>query len=209
MTFDEPIRDADALALEPADLDGHTIDELSDYLDRDRLPPDPSIDSSAGCQIALGALERLRDAARSVLVADQAEQPPADESWITRVLLGIATESRAGREIPLTSTDPDTQLAITEGAVRGVIRAAGDTVGGLLIGRVRLEGDLIEPGAPVVVSVDASVIWGQSIPLVVERIREAIHTQLLRHTELNVVAIDVTVHDIHVAPDAAQIETEE
>ncbi|MFD1715731.1 Asp23/Gls24 family envelope stress response protein [Amnibacterium flavum] len=198
MTSDEPIRDPDALALEPDDLDGHTIDELSDYLDRDMTPPDPSIDGSAGCQIALDALERLREVSRAVLLADQAAPVPPDESWVTRVLLGIAVDARAGRDVPLTSTEPGAELAITEGAIRGLIRAAGDTVGGLLIGRVRLDGDVLVPGAPVRVTVDASVGWGQRIPDVVSRIRDAIHTQLLRHTELNVVAIDVNVHDIHV-----------
>ena len=31
------------LALEPEDLDGHTVEELDDYLDRGCTPPDPSI----------------------------------------------------------------------------------------------------------------------------------------------------------------------
>ena len=35
------------------DLDGHTFDELAEYLDRDRTPRDPDIESSAACRLAL------------------------------------------------------------------------------------------------------------------------------------------------------------
>ena len=38
------------------DLDGHTIEELSDYLDAGRTPVDASIEGSPGCRIALDAL---------------------------------------------------------------------------------------------------------------------------------------------------------
>ena len=44
---------------DPADLDGHTIDELGEYLDRGRIPFDPSIEASPGCQLALQSMERL------------------------------------------------------------------------------------------------------------------------------------------------------
>ena len=52
------------LGFEPEDLDGHSIDELTDYLERGRTPADPSIEGSPACRNALRALERLRDLAR-------------------------------------------------------------------------------------------------------------------------------------------------
>ena len=49
---------SDGTAPETADLDGHSIEELSDYLDAGRQPRNESIESSAGCQIALDSLAK-------------------------------------------------------------------------------------------------------------------------------------------------------
>lgn len=182
-------------------VDGHSLDELSDYLDRGRQPPDLSIDESPECQVALTSLQRLRDVSTASLALDVARQPQVDESWLRGVLSGIAREARAGRDIPLASK-PATSLAITEGAVRGVLRAAGERVDGVVIGRCRLDGDVTRPGAPVVVRIDASVLWGLRIPEVAELVRRAVAQDLMRHTELVIASIDVTVHDVHGHPAA-------
>lgn len=191
--------EAGRLGLDADDLDGHTLEELSDYLESGRTPRDPSIEGSAGCRLALDALERLHGLAGGLLEADAAAEPPADDAWIARVLGGIAMDARAGRSIPL-SSDAGASLSITEGAVRGIVRSAENDVPGALVGRLVLRGDVTEPGEPIVVGVDVSVPFGRPIPLLAEEMRAAIARRLRLHTELNVEAIDVTVHDIRTLP---------
>ena len=95
-----------------------------------------------------------------------------------------------------TEDDSRALAVITEGAVRAIIRAAGDGVDGIFVGRCRFTGDITIPGEPVTIDVDASVLWGQSIPQTAERVREAITADLARHTVLNISAVNVTVHDV-------------
>jgi len=183
--------------LEPDDLDGHTIEELSDYLDAGRSPADASIDASPGCQIALAALARLRSLSGSILDAEASGEPVPDESWISGIVQNIGREARAGRSIPLSHPSPSASLALTEGSVRGLIRAAGEEAGGLVVGRCRLDGDVATPGAPVAIQVEVSAYGDESIPAAAARLRTAISEALGRHTELVVTAIDITVQDIH------------
>lgn len=195
-------RDGDdraALARAGDDLDGHTLEELGDYLDRGRLPLDPSIENSPECRRALVALESLRRASRSMIETEMSREPRLDESWVGSILAQVSLEARHGRSIPLTSPDETTTFDITEGTVRGLIRAAGDTVGGLLVGRTELVGDVTVPGEQIVVRLDVSVFWGERIPEVVAHLREAVYSELLRHTELAITSIDVVVHDVHFA----------
>lgn len=190
----------DPLRMEPDDLDGHTIEELSDYLDSGRFPADSSIDESAGCQIALDALERLRALTPELIAADTKAESEADESWVERILAGIALDARAGRRIPIVIDRPGVDAGITEGAVRGVIRAAENTVPGVLIGRCRFDGDVTVPGEPVLIRVDVSVPYGLPIPSLVDRLRAEISTRLSAHTTLNVTGINITVSDLRQSP---------
>ena len=178
------------------DLDGHTIDELGDYLDRGRLPRDESIESSPGCLIALDSLERLRGAAWAMLEVEASAEPERDSAWLGRVLGNISREARAGRDIPISHPDPAVALTVTEGSVRGLIRAAGDADGGALIGACTLDGDVTVPGEPITVSVTASVAWGRNLADVADGLRSAIGAALARHTELTIAAINVTIQDI-------------
>ncbi len=134
------------LGVEPDDLDGHTVEELSAYLDAGRTPVDPSIEASPGCQIALEAMERLRSLSGPLLEADAEAASAPEASWVARILDTITLEARSGRRIPLESPSPSADLAITEGAVRGVIRAAEADVDGIIVGRCRLRGDVTVPG---------------------------------------------------------------
>ncbi|WP_439901211.1 Asp23/Gls24 family envelope stress response protein [Microbacterium azadirachtae] len=193
---------ANALGFEPEDLDGHTMDELSDYLDAGRQPADPSIDASPGCRIALDALERLRRLGPALLDQDTAGEPQPDDNWVRSILDGIARDARAGRRIPFPVAEPDDDLGITEGAVRGLIRAAGDGVPGVLIGRCRLDGEVTTPGAPVRIEVEASVPYGLPISRLAERLRDEIGERLRTHTELNVTGIDIVVHDVRDLPSS-------
>ncbi|MCK8476578.1 hypothetical protein [Microbacterium aurugineum] len=196
MTDDKETPKARRLSLAPTDLDGHTLDELTDYLEAGRQPADRSIDESPGCQLALDALERLHGLGAELIAAETAAEPEVDESWVDRILSGIAIDARAGRRIPFASIDPDVDLGITEGAVRGLIRAAEKVVPGLLVGRCRLDGDVTTANAPIRVEIDASAMHGQSIPVVAERLRTEADRSLRAHTELNIVAIDIAIRDI-------------
>lgn len=180
------------------DLDGHTIEELSDYLDAGRTPADPAIEGSPGCRIALDALARLRELTPELLAADTAAEPEPDDTWVQSILAGITLDARAGRRIPLTTATPalDADLGITEGAVRGLIRAAEHTVPGVVVGKCRFDGDVTVPGEPVRVRVDVSVPYGEPIPDLTDRLRAEISARLKSHTTLNVTGIDIKVHDI-------------
>jgi uncharacterized alkaline shock family protein YloU len=187
---------------ERAHLDGHTIEELSDYLDRGRVPADPSIDTSAASQIALASLARLRDAMTSLLQHEADQAPVLDESWVTAIMDGIALDARSGRDIPVSHPSPNARLAITEGAVRGLVRAAGDTIDNLIVGRCRLVGDVSIPGEPITITVDASIYRGESIPDLANTLRDALYKVLTAHTELTIAGIDVTISTIYLTrPD--------
>lgn len=193
---------------EPDHLDGHTIEELSDYLDRGRLPADSSIDQSAACQIALASLERLRGAMTSLL-QDEADQAPArDESWVTAILDGIVRDARSGRDIPISHPSPSARLFVTEGAIRGLLRGAGDTVDNVIVGRCSLDGDLTTPGAPITIAIDAIVYRGESIPALADTLRDALFTVLKTHTELTIAGIDVTIRDIYLTRPNPESEQE-
>lgn len=184
------------LGLGAADLDGHTIEELTDYLEAGRTPVDPSIEQSSGCQLALDALERLHGLGPALLDADAATQPAADAGWVDRILSGIAIDARAGRRIPFVSPDATIDLGITEGAVRGLIRSAENAVPGLLVGRCRIAGDVSVPGEPVSITIDASALYGEPLSTSAERLRDEVRRRLEAHTPLDILAIDVVIGDI-------------
>lgn len=204
-------------SLEPDDLDGHTIDELADYLDAGMQPADPSIDDSAACQNALAAIVRLRRSSLGSLEAAAEQEAPADESWISGVLANISLEARAGRDVPLRPAAPTERPVMTEGAIRSLVRTAGDAVPDALIARCTLEGDVTELGAPVHVVVEIAVRAGSMIQRVASDVRETVAAVLATQTDLLVEAVDVVVRDLlpppesdAVAPDdAAADHTEE
>jgi uncharacterized alkaline shock family protein YloU len=178
-------------------LDGFTLDELSEYLDGGRSPRNAQIENSPGCLIALDGLTRLRAVTAAMVVSETATETERDTAWISAVLGNISREARAGRDIPISHTDPSIELVVTEGSVRGMIRAAGDNVPGVLVGSCTLEGDVTVPHEPIVVAVNASVATGLNVTEVAEVLRHSIRQVLADHTELNVVAINVIVRDVH------------
>ena len=188
-----PRPDPDASPLEPQNLDGHTIEQLSDYLDRGRLPRDASIETSPGAQHALAALSRLRSIAPKILEAEAAAKPPANDGWIKRILDQIGIQANAGRDIPIESDVPSATLSISEGAVRALVREVGDELPGMFVERARLEGDVETAGAPVAVSVEISVFHGTNPTDVMEQLRTGVLDALATHTELNVSEVTVNV----------------
>jgi len=176
---------------------GTTIDQLSDYLDRDRTPRDPHIESCPDCLNALEALERVGRLSRDLIDADAAELPAPPESWFERIFTSIQEELRAGRSLPLSHPDPRVQITVTEGAVRALLRDSGDAIDGVFISRTEIVGDAETLGAPVEINLTASVRFGTSIQHLTDELREVAYAALAKHTDLNVVAVNISVEDIH------------
>jgi len=189
--------DLDTPDREVAHLAGHTIEELSDYLDRDRTPADPTIDASPECQIALRSLQRLRDVQGSLLTEDVEREADRSDSWVTSILQNINLEAHSGRDIPLSHPSPTARLVVTEGAVRGILRATGDGIDNIIVGRCRLDGDVSVPGDPITIRIDAAVSQGEDIPAKAEALREAVYAALHEHTDLNVATIEITIRDVY------------
>ena len=199
--------DLDALELD--DLDGHSIDELADYLDAGMQPPDPTIDGSPACQNALAAILRVRHASLGSLEAAARDEAPADESWIGGVLANISLESRSGRDVPLRAQSESERPVMTEGAIRSLIRRTGDGVPGVLVARCRLEGDVTELAAPIRVVVEVAIMSGPSIVATADLVRTAVAQALAEQTDLVVESIDVVVRDLlEPQPDADDPHTD-
>lgn len=186
-------------SLEPDDLDGHSIDELADYLDAGMQPVDPSIDGSPACQNALAAIIRLRQASLGSLEAAARAEAPADDSWIGGVLANISIEARSGRDVPLLAEAVTEHPVMTEGAIRSLVRRAGDAVPGIVVARCSIAGDVTELLAPVRVSVEVAIVAGPSIPATADLVRASVDSALREQTDLVVEAIDVVVRDLLVA----------
>lgn len=183
---------------------GYTLDDLSAYLDRGRTPAIAAIDDSPECQAMLASMERVGSLARDLLAQDVREHPTVEEGWLGGLLTSISREVRAGRDIPLASPDPRTTLSITEGAVRELVRAAGDSVDGVLVGSCSVEGEVTTPEAGVRVVLTISVVLHSPVREVAESVRQRVYSELLSHTELAVESIDVTVADVHLPTRAIE-----
>ena len=181
----------------PDELDGHTLEELSDYLDAGFTPADPSIDDSPACQMALAALAHVKTATESLLETEADEQPPTSESFIAGILEAISMNVRAGRSIPIAHPSPTARITMTEGAVRSLIRGAGDNIDGVLVGRCTLEGDVTTIGTSIVVDLDITVRWGENLTAKAAEVRAAVAAALATRTDLVIEGIDVTATDVY------------
>jgi len=190
----------DAVSDEPGSA---SYERLSDYLDAGRQPYDPLLEEHPGNRAQLAALERLRAVTGDVLAAEAAAEPAPEPSWIAGIMDRVRLEARSGREIPLASPDPRSELRITEGAVRALVREAGDGVPGAIVLSCTLGGDVTVPQALVTVEVAVSVRYGATADTVADGVRTAVHAALVAQTELVVTALDVLVRDVHVEPVAS------
>lgn len=109
--------DLDDVLVPEDDLDGHTMEELAEYLDRGRSPRDPSIERSASCRLALSNVERLRELSLGALQHRADAEPDRETDWVDRLLATIRSEVRLGRDVPVPHPDPRLRLAMTEAAV--------------------------------------------------------------------------------------------
>lgn len=182
----------------PTPLDcGKTIEELGDYLAAGRTPYDPEIETCPECLNELRALERVSRLARDLIAQEAADLPAPPDDWMQAILEDIHREMRAGRDLPIHHPDPRVRIGVTEGAVRALIRDLADDLDGLIVGRCEFIGAADRPGAPVRVHLTASALWGRSVPELSATLRDLVADALSRHTELDVVAIDVTIADLH------------
>ena len=177
---------AAVLRLEPDDLDGHTIDELTDYLEAGCEPADPSIDDSPACRIALDALQRLRELAGEYL--DEASEPAGGRDWIGAVLAAIPLDARSGRRFPIPTDDLQVSAEVTEGAIRGLVRSIGDDVPGLLVGSVRLGDD-----RPASLTIDVALVHGAPLTDAVAVFRRGLQQVLPEQVPFPIGAIDIHV----------------
>ncbi|WP_022905768.1 Asp23/Gls24 family envelope stress response protein [Curtobacterium sp. B18] len=81
--------------------------------------------------------------------------------------------------------------------MRGLVRRAGDTMGGVVMGSCTLDGELGDPGAPVHVRVTAGLVYGAPAAETADRLRDRIAAALARHTAMTVASIDVVFDDVH------------
>ena len=175
---------------------GYTLEDLSEYLDRGRTPAIPAIDDNAECQAVLHSLARVRALSGELIAAEAEQAGELDETWVGSILEAISREFRAGADVAYPDTPAGTSLFITEGAIRELVRAAGDAVPGVLIGTTRLR---LDDRGDATVDVTAMVPAGRSLLTVANEIRAAIAAALARHSPYRVVEIDVTIEDVYFA----------
>ena len=174
---------------------GRSIEDLSDYLDTGASPDAEHIDYCPQCQARLAGLRSLSAAAKDLLDEDMAATADDDSGWLDGLLANLRLETRAGRSIPLRGQGMD-ELTETEGAVIALVRSVGDALGGVLIGRCRLEGEIDTASAPVEVRINVSARYGYPLPTLAEQLRTAVFAELLVQTELNVTAVHVAFTDM-------------
>lgn len=176
------------------------IEALSDYLDSGMSPDTEHIEHCPQCQAHLAGLRSLSAAALLMMDDDVASAAADDTGWLDGIIANLRLETRAGRTIPLSGGGADggelDELSETEGAVIALIRAVGDSLGGVLIGRCQLEGDVSVPGAPMDVKINVSARYGYPLPSLAQELRDAVFAELLVETELNVTAAHVTFTDM-------------
>lgn len=174
---------------------GRPIEALSDYLDSGTSPDAEHIDHCPQCQAQLAGLRSLSAAALLMMDDDVASAAADDTGWLDGIMANLRLESRAGRTIPLSGGELD-ELSETEGAVIALVRTVGDSLGGVLIGRCQLEGDVSVAGEPVEVRINVSARYGHPLPSLAQTLRDAVFAELLVETELNVTAVHVAFTDM-------------
>lgn len=172
-------------------LDGHSLDELTEYLEAGRNPVDPDIEGSPKCREALGVLARLRQLAPLLAAADLAVQSASVEGWMQRVIAAVASRTRGGLWIPVTSAATRAELGDAEWRLRSAVRAAGLAVGGVTVLRCRLRSH-----DPVIAEVEVSVARGGGISERLMLLREEVSRRLSASWPLSLSGLDVIVRDV-------------
>lgn len=175
---------------------GHTLEQLAAYEERGRTPAIPEIDGDPECRAVLDSMSRLGALSRELVEHDAPREVP--ESWFQQILGEVARESRAGRDLPVVDAAP-VRVVVTEGAVRGLVREAGDAVAGVLVERVQveLEADAATgTGGRLEVRLTISALYGTRLVTVADDVRARVRRALEEHTDWAVGAIDVVVDSV-------------
>lgn len=175
---------------------GHSLAELSEYLDTGRIGDPDHLAQCPECQSGLASLRRLSALGHDLLDADITEAGSGTDDWMQAILGNLRLELRPGRSIPVRGDDPGDVLSETEGAISALIRSIADGLPGTAAGKCRLYGDVTEPGAPVTVGVELAVVYGHPLADRAAALRKQLAEALGRQTELNITAIDVTITDV-------------
>lgn len=175
---------------------GHTLEELSQYLDTGEFPDPRHLETCPDCRNGLDSLRRLSTAGSELFSNDLAEAGSGNDDWMKNILANLKLELRPGRSIPLRSEHPADTLTETEGSVLALVRSVTDLAPGAVAGRVRLEGDVTVPGEAITVNLDLAVAFGNPLLGSAEALRQDLGETLARHTELNIAAIDITITDV-------------
>jgi len=179
---------------------GYTLDELAAYHDRGRMPAIAAIDGDPQCRAVLDSMERLGALSRELLERDT--RTDVAESWLQQILGEVARESRAGRDLPLLDDEP-VRVVVTEGAVRGLVRDAGDRVDGVLVERVDVTvADAQRIDVRMTISVlHAVIVQHAGLVDVADRVRHAVRDTLEDHTGWTVGEVDVVIDSLRVRED--------
>lgn len=176
---------------------GHTLEELAAYHDRGRRPTIAAIEGDPQCRAVLDSMDRLGALSRELLEHDA--RTDVSESWFQQILGEVARESRAGRDLPLIDDEP-VRVVVTEGAVRGLVRDAGDDVDGVLVERVDVNvDDDSRIDVRMTISVlHAVVVREAGLPGLADRVRTHVRAALEEYAEWTVGDIDVVVDSLRV-----------
>jgi hypothetical protein len=175
---------------------GHSLADLSEYLDTGRIGDPGHLADCPECQSGLASLRSLSALGHELLDADTAAAGSGSDDWMKTILGNLRLELRPGRSIPLRSDSPEDVLTETEGSISALIRSVADALPGTAAGKCRLYGDVTRPGAPITVGVDLAVVYGHPLEDRAATLRWKLAAALARQTELNITAIDVTITDV-------------
>ncbi|MCW3765349.1 Asp23/Gls24 family envelope stress response protein [Paenarthrobacter sp. PAE-2] len=188
---------------------GHSLAELSAYLDTGYTADPAHVDACPECQAGLASLRRLAELGHELLASDVADAGSGNDDWMQNILNNLQLELRPGRSIPLRSEDPHDALWETEGSVSALIRSVVDSMPGTAAGKCRLTGDITTPGAGIDVDVEIAVVFGRSLEEHAVTLRNELADILAVQTELTIQAINITVTDVLEPPAPAVTPTTE
>ncbi|QOT17369.1 MULTISPECIES: Asp23/Gls24 family envelope stress response protein [Paenarthrobacter] len=188
---------------------GHSLAELSAYLDTGYIADSAHVDACPECQAGLASLRRLSELGNELLASDVADAGSGNDDWMQNILNNLQLELRPGRSIPLRAKDPHDALWETEGSVSALIRSVVDSMPGTAAGKCRLTGDITTPGAGIDVDVEIAVVFGRSLEEHAVTLRNKLADILAAQTELTIQAINITVTDVLEPPAPAVTPTTE
>ncbi|MGR0161953.1 Asp23/Gls24 family envelope stress response protein [Paenarthrobacter nitroguajacolicus] len=180
---------------------GHSLAELSSYLDTGQIADPAHLRLCPECQAGLASLRRLSELGSELLSSDLADAGSGNDDWMQSILDNLRLELRPGRNIPLRAENPHDTLWETEGSITALIRSVADALPGTAAGRCRLHGDITGADtstaeAGITVDVEIAVVYGHPMEDRAAQLRRELAKTLAFQTELHVEAINITVTDV-------------